>query len=162
MERKNTDNMQKELMGSSNLSSFLSDNQEHFRTESVPEILNRLFEKRELSKAALAKQSGMSEIYLHQIFAGRRNPTRSRLICLCYGLNATLGETQELLKLCGLAQLYPKIKRDSIIMYGIAHGVSLIEEDEETPFETAAVTVKRNSTSDPASQTFSRFSYEVF
>jgi len=56
-------------------------------------------------------------------------------------LNATLDETQELLKLCGLAQLYPKIKRDTIIMYGIVHGVSLFEindklfaEDEETLF----------------------------
>lgn len=141
MKQKNTDDLQQELMGSLNLNAFLSDNQEHFSTESVHEILNRLFEKRELSKAALAKQSGMSEIYLHQIFAGRRNPTRSRLICLCYGLNATLEETQELLKLCGLAQLYPKIKRDSIIMYGIVHGVSLFEindklfaEDEETLF----------------------------
>jgi len=141
MKQKSTDDLQQELMGSLNLNTFLSENQKHFSAESVPDILNRLFEKRELSKAALAKQSGMSEIYLHQIFAGRRNPTRSRLICLCYGLNATLDETQELLKLCGLAQLYPKIKRDSIIMYGIVHGVSLFEindklftEDEETLF----------------------------
>lgn len=141
MKQKDTDDLQQELMGSLNLNAFLSDNQAHFSTESVPDILNRLFEKRELSKAALAKQSGMSEIYLHQIFAGRRNPTRNRLICLCYGLNATLEETQELLKLCGQAQLYPKIKRDTIIMYGIVHDVSLFEindklfaEDEETLF----------------------------
>lgn len=141
MKQKSTDDLQQELMGSLNLNAFLSENHEHFSTESVPEILNRLFEKRNMSKATLAKQSGMSEIYLHQIFAGRRNPTRSRLICLCFGLNATLEETQELLKLCGLAQLYPKIKRDTIIMYGIVHGVSLFEindklftEDEETLF----------------------------
>ena len=128
-------------MGSTNLNDFLTDNQETFCNESVAEILNRLFEKRSISKAALARQSGMSEIYLHQIFAGRRNPTRSRLLCLCYGLNATLEETQELLKLCGLAQLYPRIRRDSIIMYGLSHGVSLFEindrlfeEDEDTLF----------------------------
>ena len=107
----------------------------------MPEILNRLFEKRSISKAVLAKQSGMSEIYLHQIFAGRRNPSRSRLICLCYGLSATLEETQDLLKLCGFAQLYPKIRRDTIIMYGLVHNVSLFDindklfsEDEETLF----------------------------
>ena len=33
----------------------------------------------------------MSEIYLHQIFAGRRTPSRNRLLCLCYGLGATVG-----------------------------------------------------------------------
>ena len=141
MKQKNTDDLQQELMGSLNLDSFLSVNQAHFSNESVPEILNRLFKKRNISKAALAKQSGVSEIYLHQIFAGRRNPSRSRLICLCYGLNATLEETQELLKLCGLAQLYPKIRRDAIIIYGLVHGMSLFEvndklfeEDEETLF----------------------------
>ena len=47
----------------------------------------------------------MSEIYLHQIFAGRRTPSRNRLLCLCYGLGATIEETQELLRLCGIAEL---------------------------------------------------------
>ena len=63
----------------------------------------------------------MSEIYLHQIFAGRRNPSRNRLLCLCYGLSASIDETQELLKLSGMAQLYPKRKRDAIIYYGLLH-----------------------------------------
>lgn len=128
-------------MSSFNLNDFLSDNQVHFSNESVPEILNSLFEKRSISKAALAKQSGMSEIYLHQIFAGRRNPSRSRLICLCFGLGASLEETQELLKMSGFAQLYAKIRRDAIIIYGLVHSVSLFEvndklfvEDEETLF----------------------------
>ena len=116
LKQKNTDDLQQELMSSFNLNDFLSDNQVHFSNESVPEILNSLFEKRSISKAALAKQSGMSEIYLHQIFAGRRNPSRSRLICLCFGLGASLEETQELLKMSGFAQLYTKIRRDAIII----------------------------------------------
>lgn len=91
-------------MDSPDLSQFLSQNQEQFENKSVAELLNRLFEKKHISKAALAKQAGMSEIYLHQIFAGRRNPSRNRLLCLCYGLEATVDETQELLKLCGMAQ----------------------------------------------------------
>ena len=93
------------------------------------------------SISQMAKQSAMSEIYLHQIFAGRRNPSRNRLLCLCYGMEATLEETQDLLKHCSLAQLYPKIKRDAIIIYGIVHKSSLFEindklftENEETLF----------------------------
>ena len=107
----------------------------------VQRLLTRLFEKRGITKSALAKQSGMSEIYVHQIFAGRRNPSRSRLICLCFGLGATLDETQELLRLAGLAPLYPRIRRDAIIIYGLVNGVGLHElndkhftEDEETLF----------------------------
>ena len=109
--------------------------------KNVAELLNHLFEKKNISKAALAKQSGMSEIYLHQIFAGRRNPSRNRLLCLCYGLNASVEETQELLRRCGKAQLYPKLKRDAIIYYGLLHKLDLFEindklfdENEETLF----------------------------
>ena len=139
MKKKNTDGLQQELMDSPDLTLFLSQNQEQFVNKSVSELLNHLFEEKNISKAALAKKAGMSEIYLHQIFAGRRNPSRNRLLCLCYGLEASVEETQELLKLCGLAQLYPKLKRDAIIYYGLLHKLSLFEindklfdENEET------------------------------
>ena len=141
MKKKNTDGLQQELMDSPDLTLFLSQNQEQFVNKSVSELLNHLFEEKNSSKAALAKKAGMSEIYLHQIFAGRRNPSRNRLLCLCYGLEASVEETQELLKLCGMAQLYPKLKRDAIIYYGLLHKLSLFEindklfdENEETLF----------------------------
>ena len=94
MDKKNTDGLQQELMDSTDLSQFLSRNQEQFVDKSVAELLNHLFEKKNISKAALAKQAGMSEIYLHQIFAGRRTPSRNRLLCLCYGLEASIEETR--------------------------------------------------------------------
>lgn len=98
MDRKNTDDLRQELMSSPNLDEFLSDNEKNFSNESIPEILNSLLSEKNISKATLAKQSGISEVYLHQIFAGRRNPSRNRLLCLCYGLNASLDETQETFK----------------------------------------------------------------
>lgn len=141
MEKKNTDNLQQELMDSPNLTQFLTQNQDYFVNANLSELLNQLFESKNISKATLAKQSGMSEIYLYQIFAGRRNPSRNRLICLCYGLEATVEETQQLLRLCNMAQLYPKLKRDAIIYYGLQHQLGLYEindrlfdEDEETLF----------------------------
>ena len=141
MDRKNTDDLRQELMSSPNLDEFLSDNEKNFSNESIPEILNSLLSEKNISKATLAKQSGISEVYLHQIFAGRRNPSRNRLLCLCYGLNASLDETQELLKLCGVAQLYSANRRDAILIFGLVHSISLFEindklfsEDEETLF----------------------------
>ena len=141
MEHKSTDDLQQELMDAMNLNDFLSDNQNKFNSDSPSTLLSRIFERQNISKAALAKRSGMSEIYLYQIFSGRRNPSRNRLICLCYGLRANLNETQDLLKQCGLAELYPKNKRDAIIIFGLTHesdlydiNDKLFEEDEETLF----------------------------
>lgn len=142
MQKKNTDDLRQELMQAPNLDRFLSTNREQFSNESLVESLNRLLGEKRISKAALAKQSEMSEVYLHQIFAGRRNPSRNRLLCLCFGLEASIDETQDLLKRCGLAQLYPKNKRDAIIYYGLVHKMSLPElndklfaEEEEMLFD---------------------------
>lgn len=136
---KNTDDLRQELMESPDLDQFLTDNQEDFDGGRIGEMLNALFQKHRISKAALARLSGMSEVYLHQVFAGRRNPSRSRLLCLCFGLDATVEETQMLLKHCGHAQLYPKNRRDAIILYGLANNMDLFDvndklfrENEET------------------------------
>lgn len=136
---KNTDDLRQELMESPDLDQFLTDNQEDFDGGRIGEMLNALFQKHRISKAALARLSGMSEVYLHQVFAGRRNPSRSRLLCLCFGLDTTVEETQLLLKHCGHAQLYPKNRRDAIILYGLANNMDLFDvndklfrENEET------------------------------
>ena len=136
---KNTDDLRQELMESPDLDQFLTDNQEDFDGGRIGEMLNALFQNHRISKAALARLSGMSEVYLHQVFAGRRNPSRSRLLCLCFGLDATVEETQLLLKHCGHAQLYPKNRRDAIILYGLANNMDLFDindklfrENEET------------------------------
>ena len=50
MKKKNTDGLQQELMDSPDLSQFLSQNQEQFENKSVAELLNRLFEKKHISK----------------------------------------------------------------------------------------------------------------
>ena len=122
---KDTNNLQQELMAAPDLDRFLSENQDNFNDGNIHELLNTLFQKRKLSKAALAKRSGMSEVYLHQVFSGRR------LICLCFGLSATLEESQELLKQGGFAQLYPKNRRDAIIIYGLVNGAGLFEVNDK-------------------------------
>ena len=139
MDFKNTDDLKQELMHSPDLHEFLSENNEHFICAPATDFLELLLARKGLSKARLAKQSGMSEVYLHQIFSGRRSPSRNRLLCICYGLGATLDETQSLLNHFELAQLYPKTRRDSILIYGLLHNFSLFEindkllEEKEVP-----------------------------
>ncbi len=112
-------------MSDANIDSYIKANEPFFTGESVQTLLAALYEKRSISKAALARRSGISEVYLHQVFSGRRTPSRNRLLCLCIGLEATLDETQRLLKQATYAQLYPKAKRDAIICHGIVHKTAL-------------------------------------
>ena len=127
MREKSTDDLNQELMNQPDIDTYLKENQDCFFQKEMTDLLAELFEKRDVSKAALARKAGMSEVYLHQVFAGRRNPSRDRLLCLCVGLETSLEEAQQLLKLASYAPLYPRLKRDAIISYGIAHGTSLDE-----------------------------------
>ena len=130
MKHKNTNELQKELTSAPDLSIFLSENQENFNNSNFSELLNELFLKSGMTKATLSKRAGTSEVYLYQIFSGGRTPSRDRTLCLCFGLSATLEETQELLKNSGFAQLYVKDRRDAIIIYGLANRLTLTEVNE--------------------------------
>ena len=127
MERKSTGQLNQELMQASSLGEYVSENRDAFSEQAVSQLLSELYEKKSISKAALARRAGMSEVYLHQVFSGRRNPSRDRVLCLCVGLEATLEETQQLLKQAGYAPLYPRIRRDAIISHGLAHQTPLGE-----------------------------------
>ena len=126
-----TDNMKKDLMSASDINRFLMDHEDDFANVSAADYLRRLFERKNVTKAVLAKNACISEVYLHQMFAGKRNPSRNRVICICFGLGASLDETQDFLKHCEHAQLYPKKKRDAIISYGLLNGLSLNEVNDK-------------------------------
>ena len=141
MREKSTDDLNQELMEQASLDQYITDNEAYFVETDLTWVLAKLYEKCGFSKAELARRAGMSEVYLHQVFSGRRRPSRDRLLCLCIGMKASLEEVQQLLRKMGHAPIYPRIKRDVIIIHGILYGTPLTEindklftENEKTLF----------------------------
>ena len=127
MRQKSTNDLNQELMAQPNLDKYITENETHFTDVDISAFLLELYERCRLSKAELARQAGMSEVYLHQVFSGRRKPSRDRLLCLCAGLE----DIQRLLKQAGYAPLYPKLKRDAIIIHGILSHTPLNEMNDK-------------------------------
>ena len=126
MAEKTTGELQSELMNQPNLDEYIKSNSASFiRTHDIAELVTELYKKKPAPKALLARKAGMSEVYLHQVFSGRRRPSRDRLLCICIGLGATLEETQLLLRQASYAQIYPRIRREAIICHGLIHGTGL-------------------------------------
>ena len=141
MNDKTTGELTSELMSRASIDLYLSSNASSFSEQNVSELLTQLYEKKSITKAELARRAGISEVYLHQVFSGRRNPSRDRLLCICIGLGATLDEIQSLLKRVSYAQIYPKLTRDAIISFGVVHHLDLnaindklFAENEKTLF----------------------------
>ena len=96
--------------------------------------------QKNLTKAQVAKQAYISEVYLHQIFSGRRKPSRDRLLCICIGMGMSLEKIQMLLHQCGYSQPYAHSRRDAIIMHGMMHNLPL-QEINDTLFQEKAETL---------------------
>ena len=133
MKEKSTGDLRETLMNQGDLDTYLKENEGSFLDLGITEFLSELYAEASISKAELARRAGISEVYLHQVFSGRRMPSRDRLLCICIALELSLEETQDLLKRASYAQLYPRIQRDAIISYGILHHMDL-EEINQTLF----------------------------
>jgi hypothetical protein len=65
--------------------------------------------------------------YGHQLFNGRRKPSRDKVIQLAFGFEMTFNETQALLKAARKSQLYPRIKRDAAVIFALERKVSVVD-----------------------------------
>ena len=131
MTRKNTNQLLQELMDTNDLHRVLTENDASFREDGLTDALQRLFEERSMAKTTLAKSSGISEVYLHQVFSGRRCPSRNRLLCVCFGLGASVEDAQGLLRQARHAPLYTRDRRDAIILYGLSHSMTLFQINDK-------------------------------
>jgi predicted transcriptional regulator len=128
--KKSTDELLNILDKNKNLSEYLSDNKDEFISDSLADYLARLLDEKQLKKAEVIKASLISTVYGYQIFSGLKAPSRDRLIQLALGMRLNLEETQRLLKIGGGSVLYPRNKRDSVIIYAINNSYSVLDCDE--------------------------------
>lgn len=129
--KRDTDELRAALMRADSISAYMAENEDCFADERVTQLIADAFRGKGLSKAELARRAGCSTVYVHQVFSGRRCPSRDKTLCLCVGMGASMDETQHLLKAAGYAALYPASRRDSVIIFGLAHGYTLAEIDEK-------------------------------
>lgn len=127
LKNRTTDDLKQELMSDADIDAYIKENRHDFVNCDISRLLRMLYEDRQISKAELARRSGMSEVYLHQLFSGRRKPSRDKLLCLCVGMELTIEETQRVLKEAAYAELYPRIRREAVIYHGIAHHTPLAD-----------------------------------
>lgn len=116
-----------EILKKSSLEAYLKENSGDLIENPLCDYLASLIDEKNLNKAEVIKKSNIQTNYAYQIFSGTRIPSRDKLIALCFGLDLTLDEAQTLLKYAGFAQLYPKNKRDSIIISSLKNHTSVIK-----------------------------------
>ena len=97
------------------------------------ELTDYLFERLEArggKRADVVHESGINQTVVYDI-QGKSRPGRDHAIMLAFGLRCDLRQTQRLLRLAGVSELWCKQRRDAILIWCIDRGYTREQADDE-------------------------------
>ena len=119
---KTTDELLKILISKGDMQKYIEENSNEFLKFSLCQYLNQLLTEHGLKKGKIIADALIERSYGYQIFSGRKDmPSRDVLISFALAMKLSL------LRIAHMAMLYPRVKRDSIILHSIAKHESVIQ-----------------------------------
>lgn len=88
------------------------------------ELIDQLFQKRNIKRADLIRHLNFDRTYGHQILNGTRIPTKRQIILIGLYMSVSVEELQQLLRICGRESLYVRNIEDAKVMFALEHGYS--------------------------------------
>ncbi len=126
----NTTALCNNLFKTDDLKQFLQKNADELHVPKFYEYIAKLCRGRGEVPERVIKRANMESSFGHQIFSGRRNPSRDTVLQLAFGFEADVELAQTLLKYAARSQLYPRVKRDAAIIYCLHNHITLMEAQE--------------------------------
>ena len=130
MPAKNTAQLENELTATDDVKNFLDDNAENFRKFTLAEYLRRLLDEKNLTRAQVIRDSLLKPDYAPHIFAGRKNPSREKILSLALAMKLTPKETDYLLYYAGHSKLYARDEWDAVIIFALENCKTVLETNE--------------------------------
>lgn len=128
---KSTDELLNEIKSTKNILDYMEHNQEEMHLNTLAEALDAwTVKKYDGNIAKVVEKSNLNKSYVYQIFRGKKYPSRDKVIALAFGLALNADETQKLLKQAGYRELYPRDKRDALLLYAINQKMNIIDANE--------------------------------
>ncbi len=124
-----TEDLLARLLASTSPESYLDQGETIDRA--LPDYLRELLLDRGIKRADVVRASGINVTVVYDIFAGKSLPGRDHAIMLAFGLRCSLRETQRLLRLAGVSELWAKVRRDAIIIWCINQGYTREQCDDQ-------------------------------
>lgn len=124
-----TEDLLERLLETSQIETYLDS--EDLGDRDFTHYLFELLEDRGIKRAAVVRHSGLNSTFVYDIFTGKSKPGRDHAIMLAFGLGCNLRETQRLLRLVGVSELYCKVRRDAILIWCIEQGYTRELADDQ-------------------------------
>lgn len=130
MFEKSTDELKNELLKENNIDHFIRKNEDEMYKVTVQEMLGTLLEKYGEKQKDIIKRSFIPAGYAYQVFEGRKNASRDKLIRLAMAFPLSVEETNRLIRAGGYNELYVRNKRDVLILYSLENKYGVGETNE--------------------------------
>lgn len=129
--RKSTEDLLEELQNENcKIDEYLKGNGESFVYDKIKDFWETAIEKSGYSKSNIINKSDFSYCYFYDVINGRKIPGRDKIIRLILTMHLSVDECQEALRISGRSTLYPRIRRDAIILFAISNGYSIYQLSE--------------------------------
>lgn len=129
--RKSTEDLLEELQNENcKIDDYLKGNGESFVYDKIKDFWETAIEKSGYSKSNIINKSDFSYCYFYDVINGRKIPGRDKIIRLILTMHLSVDECQEALRISGRSALYPRIRRDAIILFAISNGYSIYQLSE--------------------------------
>ena len=126
-----TTRLTKVLKSGKDIRAILHENESSITTPTLQEHLEKLLISKSLKRQDVIKRAGLDSNYVNQFFSGlRAKPGRDQALSLAFGFGLGKDETDRLLKIAGVGALYPKNKRDAVIIHSLENGKPIAETNE--------------------------------
>lgn len=128
IDKESTTNLMDELSSARQLSMYL-DKYEFGDNMylSFTDYVESLFKEKGIKKSIVIRKINMTRSYAYEVFTGAKRPSREKTLLLAFGLSLDFKGTQRLLLSAKHNPLHPKDKRDSILIFAIINGHSLMD-----------------------------------
>ena len=118
-EKISTDKLLALLFKERNLEHFLQWDESSFLVPSFGEYMTAWCTAHNQVPEKVILRANLDKSYGHQLFNGKRNPSRDTVI----------QQAQEMLKIARKSPLYPRVKRDTVIIYCLHNRISLADAE---------------------------------
>ncbi len=125
--RVSTDELLRLLFKERSLEHFLQRNESAYLNTSFSDYLSAWCRKHGEVPEQLIRRTNLEKSYGHQLFSGKRKPSRDTVIQLAFAMGADVAEAQEMLKIARKSPLYPRIKRDTVLIYCLHNRIGLLD-----------------------------------
>lgn len=97
-----------------------------------PNYIDFLLKEKHLKRQDVLIKANLPQKYGYKVLTGEAHTSdRDKIIRICFSMEMSLKETQRALKLYGMSELYPKIKRDVLLIFAIGKKIYNIDQVNE-------------------------------